>query len=101
MNMRKFLLARALVGFAASAANHAKADAVDYILTGFASSKYDEIEKTLDALAASGDPSAPVILDALNAGELQVASDSKLYIKGTDGSLREARRGADATGEIP
>jgi len=101
MGMRKFLLTCALVWFAALAANHAEADGVDDILAGFASSKYDEIDKTIGALAGSGDPSAPAILDALNAGELQIASDNKLYIKGDDGSFKEARSGADATGEIP
>ena len=99
--MRRFLITCALVLFAALAANPAEADPVDDILAGFASSKYDEIEKTIGALAASGDASAPAILDALDAGELQVASDKKLYIKGKDGSLKEARSGADATGEMP
>src|SRR5205814_2147909 len=100
-SMRKFLLTCALVLFAALVANHAEADPVDDILAGFASSKYDEIEKTIEALAASGDPSAPAILNALNDGTLQIASDKELYIKGDDGSLKEARSGADATGEIP
>ncbi len=101
MSMRRFLLTCALVLFAALAANPAEADPVDDILAGFASSKYDEIEKTIGALAASGDASAPAILGALDAGALQVASDKKLYIKGDDGSLKEARSGADATGEMP
>ena len=99
--MRKFLITCALVLFAALAANPAGADALDDILAGFASSKYDEIEKTIAALAASGDVSAPAILDALNAGSLQVAGDNKLYIKGDDGSLKEARSGAGAPGENP
>ena len=102
MSMRRFLLTCALVLFAALvAANPAAADPVDDILTGFASSKYDEIEKAIEGLAASGDASAPAILDALNAGTLQVAGDKKLYIKGDDGSLKAARSGANATGEMP
>ncbi len=68
MSMRRFLLTCALVLFAALAANPAEADPVDDILAGFASSKYDEIEKTIGALAASGDASAPAILGALDAG---------------------------------
>jgi urea transport system permease protein len=86
---------------AALAAGRAQADAVDDILAGFASSKYDEIEKTIGALAASGDPAAPAILDALNAGQLQVAGDKKVYIKGEDGSLKDARTGAAVTGDTP
>jgi urea transport system permease protein len=99
--MRKFLLTCALMWFAAVAADHAEADPVDDILAGFASSKYDEIERTIEALAVSGDAAAPAILDALNAGELQIASDQKLYIRVNSGGLKEARSGADATGEIP
>jgi urea transport system permease protein len=97
--MRKLLLIVALLiaGFAA----RAEADAVDDILAGFASSKYDEIEKTIAALAASGDASAPAILDALNEGQLQIASDKKLYIKAEDGSLTEARSGAAVGGDTP
>jgi urea transport system permease protein len=98
MIMRQFLLT---FFFMLCAIGLARADAVDDILAGFASSKYDEIEKAIEALAKSGDASAPVILDALNAGTLQVAGDKKLYIKGDDGSLKEARSGANATGEMP
>jgi urea transport system permease protein len=75
MIMRKILLTLAVLLLAASAAHRAAADGVDDILAGFASSKYDEIEKTIGALAASGDASAPAILDALNAGALQIAAD--------------------------
>ncbi|WP_395014630.1 urea ABC transporter permease subunit UrtB [Dongia sp.] len=99
--MRRFLISCALLLFAALAASPAEADPVDDILAGFASSKYDEIEKAIAALAASGDASAPAILDALNEGALQVASDKQLYIKGDDGSPKAARSGADLTGEMP
>jgi urea transport system permease protein len=101
MNMRKILLTVALVLLAACAAGRAQADAVDDILAGFASSKYEDIEKTIGALAASGDAAAPTILDALNAGQLQVAGDKKVYIKGDDGSLKDARTGVAVTGDTP
>jgi urea transport system permease protein len=101
MMMLKLLITCAFAVLAVVAAGRTEADPVDEILAGFASSKYDEIEKAIGALAASGEPSAPAILDALNTGELQIASDGKLYIKAADGSLKEARGGLDATGEVP
>ncbi|GAB2177230.1 urea ABC transporter permease subunit UrtB [Dongia sp. agr-C8] len=96
--MRKLLLILLLL---LGAAGRTEADTVDDILAGFASSKYDEIEKAIAALAASGDAAAPAILEALNAGSLQVAADKRVYIKGEDGSLKAARGGADMTGEMP
>jgi urea transport system permease protein len=83
------------------AAVPSRADPVDDILAGFASTSYPDIEKTVGALAASGDAAAPGILDALNDALLEISPDKKLYIKAEDGSLKDARTGMAVAGDAP
>jgi urea transport system permease protein len=69
----------------------ASADAIDDAAAGFASTSYADIERTVTALAASGDSAAAPILQALGDGQLMVTDDHHLFIQADDGSLTDAR----------
>ncbi|HVI90468.1 MAG TPA: urea ABC transporter permease subunit UrtB [Dongiaceae bacterium] len=69
----------------------ASADAIDDAAAGFSSSSYADIEKTVAAFAASGDPAAAAILQALGDGQLMVTEDHHLFIQADDGSLTDIR----------
>jgi urea transport system permease protein len=71
------------------------ADEIDDAMAGFAGN-YPEIEAAIGKLAATGDPVAPRILEALADGRLLIAPDRSLYIKEKDGTLGQARTGAVA-----
>ncbi|MEZ5830943.1 MAG: urea ABC transporter permease subunit UrtB [Dongiaceae bacterium] len=63
--------------------------------------KYPEIEQGVAMLAASGDPAAPAVLQALGGGHLLIGPDKALYIEGEDGSLVGARDGEKVAGDRP
>ena len=73
----------------------ARADAVDDALAHFAQDKFPETEKGIDALAASGAPSAAAALDALSAGRLLIDPATKqVYYKDEAGTLFDVKAGA-------
>ena len=61
-----------------------------------ASGNYDSIRRGVTALAASGDPHAAAILEALQNGRLYVSVDHVLYVKGDDGKFSTAQTGKPA-----
>lgn len=101
--MTRFSFAFILLGLLVSGlwSCPAQADAMDDTLSGFASTAYADIEKTVVALAASGDPSAAPILTALAAGRLMYAPDKALFIKTEDGAILAARSGQAVAGDAP
>ena len=96
----RHVLSFLLLGLILLAPPPARADALDDALAGFAG-KYDDIEKSVEALVATGDAAAPRILQALADGRLLVAPDKSLYIKDTDGNLLAARSSEKLTGDVP
>ena len=73
----------------------ARADAVEDALAHFAADKFPETEKGVDALAASGAPTAGPVLDALANTRLLVDPASKaIFYKDAAGTLFDARTGA-------
>jgi urea transport system permease protein len=89
-----------LLGLILLAPPLARADALDDALAGFAG-KYDDIEKSVEALVATGDAAAPRILEALSDGRLLIAADKSLYVKDTSGDLLAARSGDKIAGDQP
>ncbi len=59
-------------------------------LSPFASSNFGEIQRGVEALAASGDPRAGDILAALQAGNLLLGADRQLYIRTDSGTVSAA-----------
>ena len=65
-------------------------------LAPLASSNYDEIKRGVDALAVSGNPRAPAVLEALQSNRLLIGGDNALYIKNASGSIVAAATGEPA-----
>jgi urea transport system permease protein len=76
------------------------ADLAPEITKGFSSRSFDDVEKAINALAASGHPRAEVILKALADRALVVAADGRLLIE-ADGKTLNAVTGeaSDAGGK--
>ena len=80
----------------------ARADALDDALGHFAADKFPETEKGLAAVAASGSPQAPAILNALAEGRILVdPASGKVYYTDAAGTLDDAASGAPAAGPAP
>ena len=56
-------------------------------LTGLTSNNFGEIQRGVEALAASGDPRAGDILAAMQAGNLLLGPDKQLYIRSSSGTV--------------
>jgi urea transport system permease protein len=90
-----FLLCFLTLGGAALAAP------LDNTLARFGSTKFDDIEDAISGLAASGEPRAASILEALADGRLLVQpAERRVYIKEPSGSLVEAATGQAAPAEV-
>ncbi len=77
------------------------ADPVDDALAHFAPDKFPETERGVDAIAASGAPTASAVLNALGDGRLLVDPGShQVYFKDEAGALRDARTGAPASPDV-
>src|SRR3954453_13967193 len=74
----------------------ALAQSADEALSRLAAPGFDEIEKGIRDLAASGDPRAEPVLSALSDGRLLARPDHHLLVKDRDGTLRNAATGAPA-----
>ena len=92
------LLARLLLIVMALLATPARAqDAADAALARFSASSFGDIEQGIFALAGSGLPTAPQILEAMADGRLLVrASDKAVFIRTPDGAILDARTGGAA-----
>ena len=80
--------------FALVLAGPALAQSADEALGRLAAPGFDEIEKGIRDLAASGDPRAEPVLSALSDGRLLARPDHHLLVKDRDGTLRDAATGA-------
>src|SRR5690349_9988136 len=78
------------------AATPAFAQSPDEALDRLAAPGFDEIEKGIRDLAASGDPRAEPVLSALSDGRLLARPDHMLLVKDRDGTVRDATTGAPA-----
>ena len=77
----------------------ARAEGIGPILEGLASGKYNDITKSVEDLAVSGDPGAARIIEALGDGRLLVRpSDKAVFVKTKSGEIVAAESGAAATG---
>ena len=75
----------------------ARADATDDALAHFAQDKFPETEKGIDALAASGTPTAATVLDALAANRLLFDPGTKqVFYRDASDTLFDAKTGAKA-----
>jgi urea transport system permease protein len=73
---------------------------LDDTLARFGSTKFDDIEAAIDGLAASGEPRAASILEALAEGRLLVQpAERRVYVKEPSGGLVEAATGQAAPAE--
>src|SRR6476619_723143 len=75
------------------------AQSLDDALAGFTTDEYSDTDKAITDLAASGNPRAVEIIDALQDGRLYFNADAKkVYIKDKSDTLRDAATGAPASG---
>src|SRR2546430_13639586 len=87
---------------AAGAGAGARAESFDDALAGFAADSYSDTEKAIEAVAASGNPRAAIIISALRDGRLLFNPQSKkLYVKAEAGTVLDAASGEPAAGENP
>ena len=83
------------------AAAGARAASFDEALTRFAADDYDETEAGIGEVAASGNPMASQVLDALQDGRLLYGADKKIFIKDPSDRLLDAATGRLVAGEAP
>lgn len=94
---RILVLLACLLGLAGTA----RAAPLDEALQRFASTKFDDIEAGIEAVAASGEPQAEAILEALSDGRLLVqAAQGRVFIREPGGALLEAATGAAAPPDL-
>ncbi len=90
---RALLLGLCLLGIGSAAiGSEARAQSVETALPLLASSSYSDIEKGIEALAASGHDNAADMLRAMAAGRLFVGRD-RAVIQGADGRFTDALSG--------
>ncbi len=73
-----------------------RAEAVDDAFAALASTNYDSIRQGVEALTASGNPRAQVVITALQGGRLFMRGDKALFVKSDDGGFVDAMTGAPA-----
>jgi urea transport system permease protein len=97
---RLFAFAFAMVLMLSAAASHAQT--YEAALGGFAADSYSDTDAAIGAVAASGNPLALQVIDALQAGRLLFNSDDKkVYIREASGALLDAATGRPVTGSPP
>jgi urea transport system permease protein len=85
---------------AAGAGAGARAESFDDALAGFAADSYSDTEKAIEAIAASGNPRAAIVIGALQEARLFFnAGTKKVYVKTESGTLLDAATGEAASGE--
>jgi len=85
---------------AAGAGTGAWAESFDDALAGFAGDSYSDTEKAIEAIAASGNPRAAIVIGALQDARLFFnAGTKKVYVKTESGTLLDAATGEAAAGE--
>jgi urea transport system permease protein len=80
----------------------ARAAGLDEALAHFTAGDYDETANGINAVAASGDPRAATILQALQNGQLMFSAEQKkVYIQDADNKLTDAATDAVVPGDPP
>src|SRR5262245_54906730 len=80
----------------------AQAQGYDAALAGFANDSFGDTETAINAVAASGNPLAAQVIEALQDGRLQFSpEDKKIYIQQKSGPLLDAASGRPVTGSAP
>jgi urea transport system permease protein len=93
-------LARLILLLAILAAAPAVAQDLDATLARLAAPRFDEVQRGVEELAASGFSRAPAIIEALGQGRLLVrAADRALFLAQPDGTLLVAATG-EAAGDV-
>jgi urea transport system permease protein len=91
-----------VAGAVAPARGQASERALERALAGFAADSYNDTDNAIGAVAASGDPRAAEIIQALQGGRLLFdATDKKIYLKDAAGSLFDAATGRPVPGAGP
>ena len=91
------MLAMLIVG-----ATAVRADSYEDALAGFTTDTFSDTADAIDAVAASGNPLAAPLLEALRDGRLTFsAKEKKVFIKTENGSLLDAATGKPSAGPPP
>src|SRR6266702_29147 len=86
-------------GMLVAASASVRAESFDDALAGFAADSYGDTEKAIEATAASGNPRAAIVIDALQDGRLLFSAElKKVYVRDPSGGLLDAATG-EAAGE--
>jgi urea transport system permease protein len=88
------LLAFAFVMTSAGAARAGAAE-FDAALVDLAASSGDDVSRGIRSLAASGDPRAVAVLEAMRDGDLLVGEGGHAYLRGKGGALHDVSSGAE------
>jgi len=94
-----FALVLLLAG-AASAGAQGNAQAFEAALAGFTKDSYNDTDKAISAVAASGNPRSLEVIEALQDGRLLFGGD-KVFIKDKAGAIVEAATGKPVEGSPP
>src|ERR1700680_778300 len=90
----------AALGMLLAAGASARAESFDDALAGFAADSYGDTEKAIEAIAASGNPRAAIVIGALQGGRLLFnPATKKVSVKTESGTLLDAATGQAAAGE--
>jgi len=85
---------------AAGAGAGARAESFDDALAGFAADSYSDTEKAIEAIAASGNPRAAIVIGALQDGRLFFNPGArKVFVKTESGTFLDAATGQAVAGE--
>ena len=104
MRALRYLLPVLVAAFAllTLVAGGARADSLADALSGFAENSFPATEAALNAVAASGEPRAAAVIEALQNGNLVYAPDTKaVFIRAADGSLLDPTTGKPTAGAAP
>src|ERR1700674_2638910 len=98
---RLVALVLALGVLAAAAIMPARDQTFENALAGFAADNFNDTDAAIGAVAASGDPLAAQVIEALQAGRLLFGADKKIYIRSPAGNILDAATGKPVAGDVP
>jgi len=81
------------VGLLVVATFGARAQGYEEALAKFAADSYNDTDAAIAGVAASGNPLAVQVIEALQDGRLLFGADKKVYMRDADGRLRDAANG--------
>ena len=96
------LIALVILAIVLASAGPALAGPYEDALEGFTSDSFSDTGESIDAVAASGDPRAAVLLEALQDARLMYSTEAKkVYIKDSAAKLIDAATGQPAPEPLP